>query len=157
MSIHSSFPGARKLQELNERMVLMPRAEDFQIPYSNGRYFPDHSRVQAKEHRNVMQILPHILHGLDEHCCDIACRFEELLHHGLKHHVVHTLNILGYCAGSLNCTWSATARTDPLTSMSMRFLLWISTSMRFMNPFSAQWRPTCPVVALSSNTTNKCT
>lgn len=53
---------------------MMPRADDFQIPYASGKYFPDHSRIQAKEHRNVMQILPHILHGIDEECCDLACR-----------------------------------------------------------------------------------
>jgi len=38
------------------------------------RYFPDSPRVQAKEHRNVIQILPHILHGLDAACTDLACK-----------------------------------------------------------------------------------
>jgi hypothetical protein len=39
--------------------------EDSQLPLCNGKYFPEHSHVQAKEHRNVMQVLPHILHGIE--------------------------------------------------------------------------------------------
>ena len=44
-------------------------AEDFQLPiYASGgkKYFPDHTQIQAKEHRNVMQVLPHILNGIDD-------------------------------------------------------------------------------------------
>ncbi|KAF5829602.1 hypothetical protein DUNSADRAFT_15856 [Dunaliella salina] len=57
---------------------MMPRADDFQIPYCNGKYFPDHSRVQAKEHRNMMQIMPHTLNGINQDCCELMCSFTEL-------------------------------------------------------------------------------
>jgi len=52
-------------------------ADDFQLPYANGKYFPaaDRSRVQAKEHRNIMQVCPHILNGIDEECCELMCRY----------------------------------------------------------------------------------
>lgn len=53
------------LREINARMQLMPRATDFQLPYCDGCYVPDHSRVQAKEHRNVMQVLPFMYDGID--------------------------------------------------------------------------------------------
>ena len=44
-------------------------SEDFQLPiYCGGgkKYFPDHTQIQAKEHRNVMQVLPHIFNGIDD-------------------------------------------------------------------------------------------
>lgn len=64
------------LRELNARMLLAPRAGDgFQIPYGSGCYFPDHSHVMASEHRNVMQIVPHLVHGLNEDLCDVMCRY----------------------------------------------------------------------------------
>ncbi|KAL4431239.1 hypothetical protein ABPG75_006495 [Micractinium tetrahymenae] len=40
----------------------MPRAEDSQMPSCD--YFGQMSNVQAKEHRNLMQVLPHLLNGL---------------------------------------------------------------------------------------------
>lgn len=55
-------------------LTLQILAEDFQLPRCGGKYFPDHSQVQAKEHRNVMQILPHVLNGLDEELTELACR-----------------------------------------------------------------------------------
>jgi len=54
---------ATKVAEINARMRLVPRCEDGNLPFCNDKYIPDHSRVQAKEHRNVMQILPFILNG----------------------------------------------------------------------------------------------
>ncbi len=56
------------IEKLNSRLQsgVLPRASDFSLPYASGAYFPDHSRVQAKEHRNVMQILPHILNDIDD-------------------------------------------------------------------------------------------
>jgi len=55
-------------------------ADDFQLPYANGKYFPaaDRSRVQAKEHRNIMQVCPHILNGIDEECCELTCRYGDI-------------------------------------------------------------------------------
>ena len=58
---------------INTRMQLFPRSEDFALPLCNGVYIPDHSRVQAKEHRNVMQVLPHMLHGVDDDLTELAC------------------------------------------------------------------------------------
>jgi hypothetical protein len=56
----------RLLRTLNARMRQMTRSDDFALPYCGSKgYFPDHSQVQAKEHRNVMQILPHILRHLE--------------------------------------------------------------------------------------------
>lgn len=65
---------AHWLPELNRRMRHLPRAEDSNLPMCGGKYFPDHSNVQAKEHRNVMQILPHILNGIDAPLTLLACR-----------------------------------------------------------------------------------
>lgn len=65
---------AHLLPELNKRMKHLPRAEDSNLPICGGKYFPDHSNVQAKEHRNVMQILPHILNGIDTQLTRLACR-----------------------------------------------------------------------------------
>lgn len=66
-STHSLNPaGSRLIKTLNARMHQCPRADDFSIPHAGGVYFPAHSCIQAKEHRNVMQILPHILKGLDD-------------------------------------------------------------------------------------------
>eukprot|EP00798_Chlamydomonas_sp_ICE-L_P015133 gene15134-biopygen24195 len=63
------------LSKLNSRLAsgVLTRASDFQLPYAGGVYVPDHSRVQAKEHRNVMQILPHILNDIDDDMTRLAC------------------------------------------------------------------------------------
>lgn len=63
------------LSKINARIQTseLPRAQDFSLPYSAGKYIPDHSRVQAKEHRNVMQILPHILADIDDNLTRLAC------------------------------------------------------------------------------------
>ena len=74
LDLHYGATEASKiLKELNERMLLMPRCEDFILPFCEGDYFPGHSHVQAKEHRNVMQVLMHLLHGLDENLVELAC------------------------------------------------------------------------------------
>jgi hypothetical protein len=57
---------AAALRDINARMREMPRAHDFGLPFCDGKYVPDHSRVQAKEHRNVMQILAFMLQGYPE-------------------------------------------------------------------------------------------
>jgi hypothetical protein len=54
----------KALQRLSVRMAQMPRASDFSLPKCKGKYFPDHSAVQACEHRRVMQILPFLANGL---------------------------------------------------------------------------------------------
>jgi hypothetical protein len=54
---------AAKLRDINARMREVPRARDFSMPYCDGKYIPEHSRVQAHEHRNVMQVLPFLLLG----------------------------------------------------------------------------------------------
>jgi hypothetical protein len=66
---------AAKLKNINKRIATdqMPRAPDFNLPRSGGNYVPDHSQVQAKEHRNVMQILPHILADVDDELTELAC------------------------------------------------------------------------------------
>jgi hypothetical protein len=58
------------VKRLNRRLKLLPRASDFSLPVrslsdsSDGDYFCKASRVQAKEHRNVHQIMMHIAAGL---------------------------------------------------------------------------------------------
>lgn len=47
-------------------MTLQPRDHDYALPLCDGRYWPDHSRVQAKEHRNVMQAAPFLFHGISD-------------------------------------------------------------------------------------------
>ena len=69
--------GEALIKELNRRLGVVGdhfRADDFWVPRCGGEYFPKHSKVQAKEHRNVMQALPHILHGIDEDLAEIASR-----------------------------------------------------------------------------------
>lgn len=55
-------------RKLNDRLRQMPRAEDFQLPGRGSGYFFEHSRIQAKEHKNIMQVrvLParELLHGV---------------------------------------------------------------------------------------------
>jgi hypothetical protein len=58
-------------RRLNRRMLMMPRAQDFNLPTGGnpgehvvGTYFSDGPRVQAKEHQNMSQAMPHILAGL---------------------------------------------------------------------------------------------
>jgi hypothetical protein len=58
------------VKRLNRRLRLLPRASDFSLPIkslsdsSDGDYFCKASRVQAKEHRNVHQMMAHIAAGL---------------------------------------------------------------------------------------------
>lgn len=59
--------------ELNKRILEMPRADDFALPYCDGAYFSDHSRVQAREHRNMVQVNPHLFNGIDDDLCELAC------------------------------------------------------------------------------------
>ncbi len=59
-------PHAGALREINARMTMMPRDRDFALPHCDGKYWPDHSRVQAKEHRNVMQAAPFLFHGISD-------------------------------------------------------------------------------------------
>lgn len=49
---------------------------DFCLPYCDGQYFSKARRnnVQAKEHRNLLQVLPHLLQGIDEELVEVACR-----------------------------------------------------------------------------------
>ena len=61
-----------KLDLINARMELLPRATDFALPFCNGNYIPGHSRVQAKEHRNIMQVLPFLLQGIDDDLTELA-------------------------------------------------------------------------------------
>jgi hypothetical protein len=94
----SSQEAQKLLNKLNNRMSLLPRAgmvvkkpckthiatntfyswsynaEDFQLPYCKGEYFDKHTHVQAKEHRNVIQVLPHLLNGLDQDLTVLAIR-----------------------------------------------------------------------------------
>lgn len=62
--------------ELNgriKRVQRMSRADDFPLPVGDGRYFSDYSRVQAREHRNMVQLMPHLFNGIDEDLCELAC------------------------------------------------------------------------------------
>ena len=71
---YGSSTGQHLLDELNHRMRLIPRAEgDFSMPYCGGKYFCDFSGVQAKEHRNVLQVLPFLFKGIDEDLVDLCC------------------------------------------------------------------------------------
>ncbi len=62
------------LVELNSRMKLLERSEDFYLPWCDGKYVGGHSRVQAKEHRMVMQVLAHMLWGIHEGAAEVALR-----------------------------------------------------------------------------------
>ena len=62
----------QKLRLLNTRMAAMPRASDFSLPLSGGKYFPEHSRVQALEHRMVMQVYPFLANGIDDDLCELV-------------------------------------------------------------------------------------
>jgi hypothetical protein len=44
------------LAELEARLRCMPRADDFRLPSPDGGYFSEKGRIQAKEHRAVMQV-----------------------------------------------------------------------------------------------------
>ena len=62
------------MRKLNERMANLPRAEDFNLPLCGGQYVGGHTMVQAREHRMVMQILPHLLHGIDDIMARVSCK-----------------------------------------------------------------------------------
>ena len=49
--------------------------EDYQIPFSGGNYFPGHSQIQAKEHRSMVQILPHLLNGVSDDLVHVAATY----------------------------------------------------------------------------------
>ncbi len=60
----------------------LPRASDFNLPYNKGEYIQVNESpaegsgpIQAKEHRNAMQVLPHILHDIDDDLCRLAARY----------------------------------------------------------------------------------
>ena len=63
---HPSSLVKDKLRYIHQYMAAMPRAIDYNLPLCDGEYVPKHSRVQAKEHRNAMQAMPFILHGINE-------------------------------------------------------------------------------------------
>jgi hypothetical protein len=51
-------------KHMNGLLQQLPRSEDFRVP-GNG-YFPDFPHAQAKEHRNVLQVLPQLFSSLRE-------------------------------------------------------------------------------------------
>ena len=68
---------------VNSRMHndALPRAPDFNLPYNGGEYIqPDAQastgigKIQSKEHRNAMQVLPHLVHDIDDDLCHLAAR-----------------------------------------------------------------------------------
>lgn len=64
-----------KVAELNARIKEVSkesRAEDSAVP-SCENYFSAYSRVQAREHRNMFQIMPHLFNGIDKDLCELAC------------------------------------------------------------------------------------
>lgn len=75
---------ARELiNTVNSRMHndALPRAPDFNLPYNGGEYIQSDAqastgigKIQAKEHRNAMQVLPHLLHDIDDDLCHLAAR-----------------------------------------------------------------------------------
>ncbi len=56
------------LAQLNHRMKRMLRADDFQLPKD---YFPSPTNIQAKEHRNVMQVAPFLYDGIDNEMVEL--------------------------------------------------------------------------------------
>lgn len=61
-----------KLRTLNIRMRMCPPAVDFNLPYCGGKYFPDKSKVQAREHKHVMQIIVFLAYGvLDDEVVEV--------------------------------------------------------------------------------------
>lgn len=64
-----------KVAELNKRVKEVAkdsRAEDSAMPSCDG-YFTNYSRVQAREHRNIYQIMAHLFNGIDKNLCELAC------------------------------------------------------------------------------------
>lgn len=45
---------------MSQNFGQLPRAEDFAPPWCRGDYINGHSKVQAKEHRDAMQGMPHV-------------------------------------------------------------------------------------------------
>ncbi|GAX78381.1 hypothetical protein CEUSTIGMA_g5823.t1 [Chlamydomonas eustigma] len=72
---YGTAASVRMMVEINERMRQVPRATDFALPYCDGEYIPNHSRVQARELRNVMQVLPFLLDGLDDDLVEVAALY----------------------------------------------------------------------------------
>lgn len=61
-----------KLRAMNIRMRMCPPAVDFNLPYCGGKYFPDKSKVQAREHKHVMQIIVFLAYGvLDDEVVEV--------------------------------------------------------------------------------------
>jgi hypothetical protein len=65
---------AANLAEVNRRMKMLDRADDFALPWCDGCYVGGHSRVQAKEHRMMMQIFAHFLWGIHDEAAEVALR-----------------------------------------------------------------------------------
>lgn len=63
----------RDIQDLNNRTLSMPRCDGAHIPWCNGQYFSEHSRVQATEHRTMVQFAPHTTNGMDPELCELMC------------------------------------------------------------------------------------
>ena len=58
------------IRTINGRMLLMPRADDFDLPWCNGTYIPDIPK--AKEHRNAMQVLSFMVAGIDDDLTELC-------------------------------------------------------------------------------------
>lgn len=65
---------ASQLTTINGRMKQFSRADDFALPWCDGSYVGGHSHVQAKEHRMVMQVLPHMLWGVHDGAAEVALK-----------------------------------------------------------------------------------
>ena len=67
------------LAELNVRMKKMLRTDDFQLPKD---YFPSPTNIQAKEHRNVMQVAPFLYDGINNKMVELYAMCVGELGHG---------------------------------------------------------------------------
>lgn len=69
--------GEQKEAECNARLralMHLVRADDFSLPTCEEGYFRKSTLVQAKDHRNVMQVLPHIFWGIDDDLTVVSIR-----------------------------------------------------------------------------------
>lgn len=74
---YGKLAGEQKIAECNARLrILMHlvRSDDFSLPDCEDGYFSKATLVQAKDHRNVMQVLPHIFWGIDDDLTLVSIR-----------------------------------------------------------------------------------
>lgn len=63
------------VKEINRRISEMPHGTDLTIPTCGGRgYIPNTTNLQAIEHRTMMMLMPHLVHGFHPKLTEMFCR-----------------------------------------------------------------------------------